>query len=90
MLILHLLLINHGFLIDTRLFQVKTYDLVIYGRDFQFRADLAAENVQYLAFVPANQRVFLKPPKIGLPRQPGDHKGRFFSRERVLNRVQPL
>ena len=62
----------------------------LYGRDFQFRADLAAEKVQYSAFVPANQRVFLKPPKIGLPRQPAGHKGRFFSRERVLNRVQPL
>src|SRR5258708_22408224 len=61
-----------------------------YGRNFQFRADLASEKVQYSAFVPANQRVFLKPPKIGLPRQPADHKGRLLSRERVLNRVQPV
>jgi SRSO17 transposase len=62
----------------------------LYGRDFQFRADLEAENVLYAAFVPANQRVYLQPPEIGLPPQPADHKGRLFSRERVLNGVQPV
>jgi len=54
-----------------------------YGRDFQFRADLEAEKVLYAAFVPANQRVYLQAPEIGLPKQPAGHKGRIFSRERV-------
>jgi SRSO17 transposase len=62
----------------------------LYGRDLQFRANLAAENVLYAAFVPANQRVFLEKPEIGVPPQPADHKGRLFSRERVLNNVQPV
>jgi len=52
----------------------------LYGRDLQFRANLADENVRYAAFVPANQRVFLEKPEIGVPPQPADHKGRLFSR----------
>lgn len=62
----------------------------LYGRDVQFRAELQAENVRYAAFVPANQRVYLKQPEIGLPKQPPEHKGRLFSRERILNGVQPI
>jgi SRSO17 transposase len=62
----------------------------LYGRDFQFRADLEAEKVLYAAFVPANQRVYLQAPEIGLPKQPAGHKGRIFSRERVLNGVRPV
>jgi SRSO17 transposase len=57
----------------------------LYGRDLQFRANLEAENVLYAAFVPANQRVYLKKPEIGLPKQSCEHKGRLFSRERILN-----
>jgi SRSO17 transposase len=62
----------------------------LYGRDWQFRADLEAENVLYAAFIPANHRVYLKKPEIGLPQQPAGHKGRFFSRERILNDVLPI
>src|SRR5215471_205997 len=39
----------------------------LYGRDSQLRADLAAENVQYAAQVPADTLVYLSEPRVGLP-----------------------
>lgn len=62
----------------------------LYGRDMRFRADLDAEHVVYAAFVPANQHVYLERPEIGLPQESPEHKGRLFSRARVLNGVQPV
>jgi hypothetical protein len=62
----------------------------LYGRDYQFRASLAAMYITYAAFVPSNQRVYLKRPKIGLPERAKDQKGRLFSRERVLNGIPPV
>jgi len=55
----------------------------LYGRDSQFRADLEAEEVLYAAEVPANTRVYLSPPRVGVP--PKRHKqGRRPTRRRVL------
>jgi SRSO17 transposase len=59
----------------------------LYGRDGQFRADLALLPVQYMAFVPANYRVYLQRPEIGIPQKPVGKTGKAFTRLRVLNGV---
>src|SRR5712664_1857400 len=68
------------------------FDLVacdaLYGRDSQFRADLAAENVQYAAQVPADTNVYLSEPRVGLPPKRGK-RGRPRTRLRVLSGQHP-
>jgi SRSO17 transposase len=61
----------------------------LYGRDHQFRADLNSENVSYAAQVPANTHVYLREPKIGVPKKRRDAPGRRCTRPRVLGRQQP-
>ena len=60
----------------------------LYGRSSAFRAALDADNVRYAAEVPANTRVYLKPPVVGLPcrRSP---KGRAPTRLKVLSQHRP-
>jgi SRSO17 transposase len=58
------------------------------GRDSQFRADLAAENVQYAAQVPADTAVYLSEPRVGLPPKRGT-RGRRRTRLRVLSGPRP-
>jgi SRSO17 transposase len=53
-----------------------------YGRDGWFRAALNARQFEYMADVPANQRVYLSEPALGLPTH---KKGRKAEHERVLN-----
>jgi len=53
-----------------------------YGRDGWFRAELAEHHFQYMADVPASQRVYLSEPVIGLPTHT---KGRKAEHERVLS-----
>jgi len=60
----------------------------LYGRDSQFRADLNVENVAYAAQVPANTRVYLCEPQIGIPKR-RSKKGRHYTRSRVLSRQKP-
>jgi SRSO17 transposase len=60
----------------------------LYGRDSQFRADLAAENVQYAAQVPADTLVYLSEPRVGLPPKRGK-RGRRRTRLRVLSDQRP-
>jgi len=60
----------------------------LYGRDSQFRADLAAENVQYAAQVPADTVVYLSEPRVGLPPKRGK-RGRRRTRLRVLSGQRP-
>ena len=60
----------------------------LYGRDSQFRADLAADNVQYAAQVPADTWVYLSEPQVGLPPQRGT-KGRPRTRLQVLSGERP-
>ena len=62
----------------------------LYGRDGQFRADLAQIPVLYTAFVPSNYRVYLQRPEIGIPQKPAGKKGKAFTRPRVLNGVPPV
>jgi SRSO17 transposase len=60
----------------------------LYGRDSQFRADLAADNVEYAAQVPADTLVYLSEPQVGLPPQQGT-RGRPRTRLQVLSGERP-
>src|SRR5215471_11738249 len=60
----------------------------LYGRDSQFRADLAAEDVQYAAQVPADTAVYLSEPRVGMPPKRGK-RGRPRTRLRVLSGQRP-
>jgi SRSO17 transposase len=68
------------------------FDLVacdaLYGRDSQFRAALAAEDVQYAAQVPADTWVYLSAPHVGLPPKRGK-RGRPPTRLQVLRGQRP-
>lgn len=61
----------------------------LYGRDSQFRADLDAEGVIYMADVPVNTQVYLDKPVVGIPETLPGKKGPPFSKPQVLNEVQP-
>lgn len=62
----------------------------LYGRDAQFRADLDAEGLIYMADIPEDTQVYLEKPVVGIPETPPGKKGRPFSQLRVLNEVQPV
>ena len=62
----------------------------VYGRDSQFRADLDAEEVIYMADVPEDTQVYLEKPVVGVPKTPPGKQGRPFSRPQVLNKVKPV
>ena len=60
----------------------------LYGRDSQFRADLAAAHVQYAAQVPADTWVYLSEPHVGIPPKRGT-RGRPRTRLPVLHGQGP-
>jgi SRSO17 transposase len=60
----------------------------LYGRDSQFRADVAAEGVRYAAQVPGDTRVSLSEPRVGMPSKRGK-RGRPRTRLRVLRGQEP-
>lgn len=60
-----------------------------YGRDAQFRADLDAEGVVYAVQVPADTRVYVREPRVGVPKKRGP-RGRPPRRLKVLSRDKPL
>lgn len=60
-----------------------------YGRDSQLRADLAAQGVLYAAQVPADTRVYLKEPKVGVPRR-RSQRGRRPTRPKVRRSDKPV
>lgn len=62
----------------------------LYGRDHRFRANLDAEDILYMADVPADTQVYWNKPLVGIPEQPPGKKGRRFSRPRVLSDHQPV
>jgi len=62
----------------------------LYGRDGQFRADLDAEGVIYMADIPADTHVYLEEPLVGVPKTPPGKKGRPFSRPQVLSDDHPV
>jgi SRSO17 transposase len=65
-------------------FSVVSCD-TLYGRDQQFRADLSAEDLTYIADVPANLKVYLKKPFVGIPKKTKGKKGPPIKHWRVLN-----
>lgn len=62
----------------------------LYGRNKQFRADLDAEDLIYMASVPVDTQVYLNKPCVGVPETPPGKKGPPFSRPRVLNGEKPV
>ena len=68
------------------------FDLVacdaLYGRESQFRAALAAEDVQYAAPVPADTLVYRSEPPVGVPPKRGK-RGRPPTRLQVLSGQRP-
>src|SRR5262249_16013193 len=60
----------------------------LYGRDSQFRADLAAEDVQYAAQGPPDTLVYLGEPRVGLGVK-GGKRGRRRRRLGVLSGQRP-
>lgn len=60
----------------------------LYGRSSAFRAALDADDVRYAAEVPANTRVYLQPPIVGVPRR-RHPRGRAPTRLKVLSQHQP-
>jgi SRSO17 transposase len=67
-----------------------SYDRIVmdafYGRERQFRADLQAKNQRYAADVPSDTPVYLKEPRVGVPRKRNRHTpGRIPTRWKVLS-----
>jgi SRSO17 transposase len=62
----------------------------IYGRDRQFRADLDAKHILYMADIPSDTLVYLEKPVVGIPQTPLGKKGPPFTQPRVLNDLQPV
>ena len=62
----------------------------LYGRDGQFRADLAAKGILYMADIPADYHVYLELPVTGIPDTPPGKTGRPFSQWQVMNQVEPV
>jgi SRSO17 transposase len=61
----------------------------VYGRDSQFRADLDAKGVIYMADIPVDTHVYLSKPVVGIPETPPGKPGRPFSRWQVLSEDAP-
>lgn len=62
----------------------------LYGRDGQFRADLAAEHVVYMADIPVDTQVYLVKPIVGVPETPPGKQGRPFALPQVLNEAHAV
>ncbi len=60
----------------------------LYGRGRGFRAALDSDGIPYAAEVPSDTRVYLKPPRVGVPRK-RKRLGRVPTRRKVLSRYRP-
>jgi SRSO17 transposase len=60
----------------------------LYGRSSQFRHKLDEAGLLYMAAVPANLRVYLQKPEIGLPESNPGKKGRKVQKTQVVNGVR--
>jgi len=59
----------------------------LYGRSSQFRHKLDQADLLYMAAIPANLRVFLQKPEIGLPEPKSGQKGKKAQKQRVINGI---
>lgn len=60
----------------------------LYGRGCGFRAELDGMGLRYAAEVPENTQVYLKPPRVGVPRR-RKARGRRPTRKRMLSQHKP-
>lgn len=56
-----------------------------YGRAQWFRRQMDHAGIVYMADVPANTQVYLREPQVGVPVTAPGHRGKPFTRERVLS-----
>lgn len=61
-----------------------------YGRAEWFRREMDRAGIVYMADVPENIQVYLSEPKVGIPVTEPGHRGKPFTRERVLSEEKPL
>ncbi len=62
----------------------------LYGRVEWFRREMDRAGVLYMADVPENIQVYLSEPKMGVPVAELGHRGRPFTRERVISQKRSL
>lgn len=62
----------------------------LYGRDSQFRADVDALKVTYMADIPIDTQVYLSPPVVGIPEKIPGTRGRPPSRRKSLNNQEAI
>lgn len=60
----------------------------LYGRSSRFRHKLDKANLLYMAAIPANLRVYLQEPKIGVPEPKPGKKGKKAEKQQVVNGVR--
>jgi SRSO17 transposase len=61
----------------------------LYGRSSQFRHKLDEAGLLYMAAIPANLRVYLQKPEVGLPEAKPGKKGPKVQKTQVVNGVRP-
>jgi SRSO17 transposase len=61
----------------------------VYGRNYQFRAELDSLQIQYAARVPANTLVYMQEPHVGIP-DPWPKRGQVPKRPYVLSAHDPV
>ena len=61
-----------------------------YGRDHDFRANLAALNLLYIADIPSDTEVYTSEPVVGIPKKRRGKRGRKPMRIRVLNGLNSI
>lgn len=61
----------------------------LYGRSSRFRAQMDQAGIVYMADVPRDTLVYLKPPRVGVPHPPPGQRGRRPTRPRVVSKTQP-
>jgi SRSO17 transposase len=62
----------------------------LYGRADWFRGKMDRAGLVYMADVPCSTEVYLECPEFGIPETPAKHKGRKYSRPRVLSSHKPV
>lgn len=61
-----------------------------YGRDGNFRDQIAKKGLWYMVSIPCDTDVYLTEPLIGVPPKPEGRRGPAYRNERVLNAVSPV
>jgi SRSO17 transposase len=60
----------------------------LYGRSSQFRHKLDEAHLLYMAAIPANLRVYLQKPEIGIPELKPSQKGKKAQKQQVINGIR--